>query len=710
MKNATSAVLLIPVIFWCIISLTFSAASASVAVYTAVPVQNESNGILTLENGDKWYKVRHFEDDAEYILTVKTDAGRQMILAVSDQAGLHYNWQYYRSYMTTSTAPRYSTLTCYGYRLSHNGTQLAFYDSGSESGDKTWDHDGPALRYYIGGTSLYLKYDAERDEPFCFTEDPSEASEVIIYSRRETLEHCIKKQPSAESYVLEGSGYPAPVFSAGLDADVTADSVEWFVDGMAQGCTDLNFTAETLTDRPAGVHRVYCMITAHDSSGVYYSERSADATFVIAKGVVPDSFITFSDIHEEYGFIGNAIEAVMEETDGLIPALIICTGDLVYGPTMDKERESSRYLPQITAQLGGLDAVFVAGNHDSAEAVSLMSAAAGLGAAPDLPAKGGVIFSSESEDAVRNGKSSRYAKGIITYGINYDAAIQETGNSVLYTYENVIEDIDDFLRTTAADYHGQLIVISAHSGLHVVGLQTDSPDSYPIQSYYGWLGENAYNIDLSYELAQTINQYAEQYDMDIMFLFGHNHSRNERELFLTDGGTLLCPIQYAYRTADPLTIRFTYAHSGYLSTVIGCADARFSFVYRVGSGYSYDLISLREGVVRHTEIPAKHPYEEPVPVETTAAAAETTGMTTISETSESTATVTTVQTSATARTSDTSATSTAVQTAALQSALKESAAPNTGEKLNFIVIGIPAFILLMLSRKQSKEHDLRPKE
>ena len=55
----------------------------------------------------------------------------------------------------------------------------------------------------------------------------------------------------------------------------------------------MNFTAESLKDKPAGVHSVSCEITAHDSDNVFYRERSADAAFVIAKGVKPESIMTW---------------------------------------------------------------------------------------------------------------------------------------------------------------------------------------------------------------------------------------------------------------------------------------------------------------------------------------------------------------------------------------------------------------------------------
>ena len=633
MKKAGSLLLLTALMLLCGIGLRCPSASASGPYFTDIPVRDVRNGVLTLESGEKWYRVKGFENNADYMIAVRTATGEQRLLAVTWDDESRYIWNYYVSNMTTSTAPRISTLSNSSYTLCRTDGGLGMYYS-DDTGDRTWAHEDAKLCYRTESELLYLKYDAEDEPSFSLTAVKAEAAEVLLYARQDTVSRCIVRQPAAESYVTEGSGYPAPVFSVGL-SDVTVDRVQWFADDEDQHCDALNFSADCLKDRPAGVHRIRCQVTAHDSDGVHYCEDSAEASFVIAKGVVPDSVMTFSDIHEEYGFISDAIEQIMEKTGGYIPSLVICSGDFVYGPTAEKDRELSWYFPQIVSQLGGLDAVYVAGNHDSAEAASVMSAAAGLGAAHDLPAKGGVIFRGESEAVAQNGTNSRFAKGILTYGINFDAALRRTDRGLYYTYEDVIGDVDRFLSEAAEQYHGELIVISAHSGLHVVGVQFETP--YDYQPMYGyWAGENAYNIDQSFALAQTINRYAEQYDMDILYLFGHDHSRGELEFFLTDGDTLISPVRYEDRLHDTMTLSFTYANAGYLSTVIGSASRKFSFIYRDGDKFSYDLISAANGSSRHREFTAKHPYEEPAVTETTAA--ETAGV------PETTETVTETQT------------------------------------------------------------------
>ena len=621
MKKARILVVLSSLVILCALCLNYVPVSVSAAGLTLIAVQESEPGVLRPDSGQKWYRVNRFEENENYIITLKNRAGENLMLAAADDAS-QYIWNYYRSNMTTSTAPRISALSTGRYRLTCSSGKLTVNDTQYSGGDSDWEYVDSALCYHGDGPVSYLKYDETSAAQFTFTPNRSDASEICLYACGKTLSRCITKQPEAASHVIEGSGYPAPVFTVEVPG-VTVDSIKWYVDDAEQSCTELKFTADTLVNKPAGVHRVHCLIEAHDDRGLHYREKSAEAAFVIAKGVMPDSIMTFSDIHEEYGLISDAIAQVIRQTGGYIPSLIICTGDLVYGPTAEKETELRYYFPQIVPQFGGIDAVYVAGNHDSGAAASVMSAAAGLGAEKDLPASGGVIFDGESTAVSQNGRSSRDAKGIIAYGINFDAVIQQTGSGVLYTYKNVLGEVDRFLQETAAQYHGELVVISAHSGLHALGIQPESVN--PVQMpLYAWVGENMYNADMSYDLAQLINRYAEQYNMDIFYLFGHDHSRNEAEMLLTDGDTLVSTQHYADRSTGSQPLHFTYAHAGYLSSVIGCADYSFSFIYRDGDHFSYDLLSTANDSIRHDVIKAKHPYEAASEPETTVSAAVTT--------------------------------------------------------------------------------------
>ena len=245
-----------------------------------------------------------------------------------------------------------------------------------------------------------------------------------------------------------------------------------------------------------------------------------------------------------------------------------------------------------------------------------------------------------------------------------------------------IDEIDAFLKKTAEDYHGELIIISAHSGLHVLGMNPGSVDPNNRQ-LSEWIGENAYNIDQSYDLASLINSYAEKYDMNIMYLFGHDHSRQEKELILTRGDTLVSPENYTERSYGLLPLNFTYAHSGYLSTVIGCADANFSFIYRNEDNYSFDLIHLADNSVRHTDIESLYHPEETV----TSTADTTSASSAASEATVSSSAAATIQTS-TASTS-TGAGSTSVTSSVLpETGVKTAVIPLSALLLSFGGIGL----------------------
>jgi len=95
--------------------------------------------------------------------------------------------------------------------------------------------------------------------------------------------------------------------------------------------------------------------------------------------------------------------------------------------------------------------------------------------------------------------------------------------------------------------------------------------------------------------------------MNILFLFGHDHSRGETEFILTEGDKLICPTDSVQQKTKELTLDFTYAQSGYLSTVIGIADAHYSFIYRNGDDLAYELFHAGSSeYIRHTDIPLRN--------------------------------------------------------------------------------------------------------
>ncbi len=564
---------------------------------TTIPHTSE-NGIITLNSGQQWFKATELENGRNYLIGIKCSDGSSVLLTADDHTTAEYIWHYAEDKMVSSTSYHYNELYTDTHRLCCHNNDLYLTKDWWSEGDETWNFDGKRLFHNSGGTMTYLTYTEGSSVPFGCTGDPAKAADVEIFTNGPELARCIKTQPCAESFVIEGSGYAPPVFSVELLNDsITADSIRWFTDGEEKSAGGLAFTAEELAGLPAGVHHVSCIVEAHDADNHYYREKSQEAVFVVTKGIVPDSVITFSDIHEQYDLIGKAIEGVLERTGGYIPSLIVCTGDMINGPTMDYDTMINTYAPRLKPYLGGLDTVFVAGNHDSSKAVSELSQAAGLGADSDFSDGCGIIYRSSP----KKGKNSTAAKNIIVYGINYASLEAEKNGITVQDYNNIKEQIESFLAETAKDYNGELIIFSAHAGLHVIGVQ-------PQSGYYvgQWAGSSAYNIANSYDMAKLLNTYAQKYNMNILYLFGHDHSRGEKEFILSDGEQIICATDPEARATNTVTLAFTYAHSGYLSSVIGSADAGYSFIYINGDTLTYEL--FRAGspeYVTHKEIALK---------------------------------------------------------------------------------------------------------
>jgi uncharacterized Zn-binding protein involved in type VI secretion len=265
----------------------------------------------------------------------------------------------------------------------------------------------------------------------------------------------------------------------------------------------------------------------------------------------------------------------------------------------------SDYFPKMKPCLGGLDTVYVAGNHDSGEAIVKMNGLSGISSG-DQTAAGGEIFRGSSKSVQSHNRNSAFAQGIVVYGLNYQACVREDGT---FSYEDVLPDIESFLKTTAKDYKGETVIISAHSGLHVMGKDAASTgrDGKELSE---WAGGNAYNVSGSYELTKLLNTYAEKYNMNILYLFGHDHSKGEAEFILSPGDSITGTKDYSESTFGSQKLSFTYAHSAYLSTHIGSADAHFSFIYNNRDEIVYNFMSLKGEETSTTLIKAKTASED----------------------------------------------------------------------------------------------------
>ena len=445
---------------------------------------------------------------------------------------------------------------------------------------------------------MYLSVENDR---FSLSENNQDEVEVFLFASRDKLGSCIGKQPRAKTYAIVGTDFEAPVFGVTLrNEDITTDSVEWYIDGEAQNCNDLTFTASDLAGKPVGVYRVSCRIEGHDEN-CFYGERSAEAVFIITAGVIENSVLTFSDVHEEFDKIGDAIGQIMKMNDGCIPSLIVCTGDWVNGSAASDEELENRYFQRMFAQLGGIDTVYVSGNHESAEASALLSISSGLGADESFEDGIGVIFDSRSDGVLKNGKSSLFNNGLIVYGLNYYALEEKDEENSVYTYVEACSQLENFFEGLVKDYNGELVIISSHTGLHVLGMQPESvrSDGSMLRE---WNGGNQYNLNASYEMAELINRYASEYNIDVMFLFGHDHSGGETEFILMPGMKLISTEDFEGKQTKEQRILFTYGHAGYISSSIGAAKEHYSLIRWDDNSITYELISIEDDSVNKTVI------------------------------------------------------------------------------------------------------------
>ncbi|MBQ9519706.1 MAG: metallophosphoesterase [Firmicutes bacterium] len=399
----------------------------------------------------------------------------------------------------------------------------------------------------------------------------------------------IVTQPSPVKYVLENSGYRAPEFSVSAKLpDIcesgAALSFDWYIDGVKTatdtfdalaGCEHTSvFCAKKLQNRDAGVYRVYCKVY-EDYNGETHVTDSYEVNFIVCRGIKKNSAVTFSDVHEAFSNIGTAISDCIKNNGGLIPALIICSGDWVT-PSHNMGESEENYkkvrdtlISRIALQTGGIDTVYVAGNHDNAKAAAEAVRAANLGADADYSGAG-IIY--DGRKSYTNG-DKKPAPDIIVIGINYEdaAVLDDNGNVLSADYTPVISKLKRVFENIKQNYNGELIILSAHSGLHTLGIQPQSAEN----GSSAWAGSYEYNIDASDKMVELLNGYAE--DMDIIYFFGHDHSKREGEFMLLPGDTIVSTVSFADRTYVENVLKFTYAHAGYITNIIGGREY-YSFI------------------------------------------------------------------------------------------------------------------------------------
>ena len=518
-------------------------------------VLTETNGTVD-ESGSTYYKVSDFVNGQDHIIGVlDSDSGMLNALSVSGDTSSSVWTNSSRgslrigSLSLTADASGFVLTTRSGGGGSGGGGRTSSGDLERTRGQ--WNYVNSQLYYTIDGASYYVTFDPEMGT-FSMSADQSVAAIVSIYTNGSRRGSVITSHPQPVHYTIAGSGSSAPSFSVGVTGSVSFESITytWYADSSSvQSGSDSSYTASGISS--VGVHPVYCVVEGRDTNGYYYREQSNAANFIIANGICDNSLLTFSDVHEDFDNIGGAIADVMANNDGKIPSLIVCTGDFVrgFGATADSAR--SVYLPQIKAQLGGIDTVYVAGNHEPGAPFVEANLAAAFGCS-GIDDGIGVIYNNNDD--------------LIVYGINYDGLND--------TYAPLLDQLEAFLQNVSANYNGELILLSSHTGLHSLGIQPESGAS-------AWGGGAMYNLSRSMEVVALINEYVEEYGLRITFLMGHDHTRNEPEFLLLPGDTIYSTDTYvdsSSSTYTSQTINFVYGHSGYLSNNLGVSDKHYTFL------------------------------------------------------------------------------------------------------------------------------------
>lgn len=350
-------------------------------------------------------------------------------------------------------------------------------------------------------------------------------------------------QPDVIPWVLADSDYEAPTLTVCVKPaeEIKADSIlfQWKTgdeplgDPIAvpvddTGCAACTLTGEALQGKPVGVYPVYCEavpVVHGTASGT--PVQSWTTNLIVCRGIQEGCVLTFSDLHESWDNLGVALENTLETNNGYLPACIIATGDFAndrYAGDVQELQEAftERILNRVRLQLAGLNTFWVAGNHDNLQAVSAANA-------EFTPPEGFALLELDYEKTADGGESFR-------------------------------EELQTELEEICERNQNVWVILSAHTGLHVIGVDPDSAAS----GAKARSGGSKYNLPESSEIVKILNDYAER-GLNLIYLFGHNHTQKETEFLKSPGQIIVSTDNAASGTYEMKTIQFYYGHAGYLT-------------------------------------------------------------------------------------------------------------------------------------------------
>ncbi len=385
----------------------------------------------------------------------------------------------------------------------------------------------------------------------------------------EATESCLvfTQEPEVLPWVVEGSGFGAPEVQVRvrLGEAVSGDRVafQWYVNdglvGEAEGTAGENGQAGSrkvfsgLAGAGTGVYAIRCEASVMRQDGLTETQTSHTVNFIVARGLEKGSLVTFSDLHETWDNVGRALQDVMDSTGGYLPELVVATGDFANGYWGDAalaEEFTRIFLDRIRLQLAGLNTFWAAGNHDN----------------------GAACQAATSEDYTKT-------EGLTVLDFGYwVSAAGATGRAKLKA------DLEE----AAGRGQGDVVLVAAHSGLHVLGVDPASRAKGVKQ----WSGGSGYNVSGSPETVKLLNEYAENCGMKIAYLFGHNHTRGEKEFRKYPGGRIICPVDAGNRSAVSMTVNFVYGHAGFLTDTRNGSEKYTFMTWRDGN-LSLELRSLK---------------------------------------------------------------------------------------------------------------------